>query len=147
MAEPDLRHSMKSGPGFARVAIAKPVANSERLSGRDSRDAGALHLLALAKEVQAQILADLKRFPESFQVGDAVLAVYRRLVSLSGNAAGTRRSMAAAMRTTGGNHYNGRDYAGACTLWRDTLALYRQLDKEGALSDADRKGSMAEMID
>ncbi len=32
-------------------------------------------------------------------------------------------------------------------LWRDALALYRGLEQEGALSEANRKGSMAEMID
>ncbi len=131
----------------AHAAIEEAAAHSGRLSERDPDDGGALHQLALVKEVQAQILADLGRFAESYAAGEAVLAAHRRIVALSGDAAGTRRSMAAAMRTTGGNHYNGGDYAGACRLWRDTLALYRGLEQEGALSENDRKGGMAEMID
>jgi serine/threonine-protein kinase len=131
----------------ASRAIAEAALNSERLSVRDANDGGSLHLHALVKEVQAQILADLGQFRDSYAVGEEVLAAHRRLVVLSGNAAGTRRSLAAAMRTTGGNHYTGRDYAGACTIWRETLAIYRQLDKEDALSDSDRKGGLAEVTD
>lgn len=131
----------------ARQTIAEAATLAERLSARDPNDSGALHLLGLVKEVQAQVLADLKRFPESYKVGDAVIAAHRRIVALADNAAGARRSLAAALRTTGGNHYNGRDYAGACTLWREALGTYRDLDKAGALSDSDRKGSFAEMTD
>jgi len=131
----------------ARQTIAEAATLAEQLSARDPNDSGALHLLGLVKEVQAQVLADLKRFPESYAVGDAVIAAHRRIVSLADNAPGARRSLAAALRTTGGNHYNGRDYAGACTLWREALGTYRDLDKAGALSDADRKGSFAEMTD
>jgi serine/threonine-protein kinase len=128
-------------------AITEAVTQAGRLSARDPNDSGAMHQLALVQEVQAQILTDLGRHQESFAVGDQVLAAHRRIVALAGNAAGARRSLAAAMRTTGGNHYNGRDYAGACALWRETLGLYRALERESSLSESDRKGSMAEMVD
>ncbi len=131
----------------ARTMITEAVLQAQRVSDRDPDDGGALHQLALVKEVQAQTLADLRRYNESFAVGDAVVADHRRIVALAGKAAGARRSLAAAMRTVGGNHYNGKDYPGACALWHGALDIYRTLDKEGALADADRKGSMAEMID
>ncbi len=131
----------------ARVAITEAATHSLALSARDPDDGGSLHQLALVQEVQGQILADLGQFSESFATGRQVIAGHRKIVALAGNAAGARRSLAAAMRTTGGNHYNGGDYSGACALWREALSIYRELDRAGTLSDADRKGSMAEMID
>ncbi len=131
----------------AERAIEEASALAARLSARDPKDAGALHLVAITEEVQAQVLADLGRFPESYAAGDAVLAAHRQLVALGGSAPGALRSMAAAMRTIGGNHYNGGDYAGACGHWRATLAIYRDLEARGSLTAADRKGGMAEMTD
>lgn len=131
----------------ARGAIDEAVARANERAGRDPRDAGALHLVALTGEVQAQVLGDLGRFADSYAAGDLVLAAHRKLVALGGRAPGALRSMAASMRTIGGNHYNGRDYAGACALWRDTLAIYSDLDRRGALTEIDRKGGMAEMAD
>lgn len=131
----------------ARAAIAEAVDRADALAARDPNDAGALHLVALTGEVKAQVLADGHDFPASYAAGDAVLAAHRRLVALAGASPGARRSMAASMRTIGGNHYNGRDYAGACRLWRDTLAIYRDFEKAGTLSETDRKVGMAEMSD
>lgn len=131
----------------AREAITEAVAQARILAGRDPRDGGSLHLLAIVQEVQAQILTDLGRFSDSYRVGEDVLAAYRRLIQLTENADGARRSMAAAMRTMGGNHYNGGDYAGACALWRGAMSIYADLDKAGTLAGIDRNGGMAEMID
>ncbi len=131
----------------ARRAIEEAARHAARMVDRDPSDGGMLHLLGTVQEVQAQILADQRQFAASFAAGDAVIAAHRRIVELASGADGARRSLAAAMRTVGGNHYNGGDYVGACTLWRGALEIYRSLDQRGTLSDSDRKGSMAEMTD
>lgn len=93
------------------------------------------------------MLGDNGRWAESSATGDAVIAANRRLIVLAGGAAGARRGLASVLRTTGGNHYNGGDYAGACRFWAETLAIYAALEKEGALSDRDRKNAVNELSD
>ncbi len=132
---------------LARQSIEESRAEAERLRARDPNDAGALQLVALVAEVQAQILADLRRFPESYAVGEQVRAMHVSLVEKAGGAAGAARSMAAARRTDGGNHYNGGDYAGACRIWRETLDLYAGLDRRGQLTDTDRGNAVRELTD
>lgn len=140
-------HRTNERDALARKAIGEAADLAARVSARDPDDTGQLHQLALVQEVQAQILGDNKDYVRSFAVGDAMLAAHRRIVQLAGNAVGARRSLSQALRTNGGNRYNGHDYAGACRHWQEARELMLQLDREGALSDSDRAGSLAEMTD
>jgi serine/threonine-protein kinase len=137
-------HRTNHRDALARQSIEEARSQAIKWRDRDPDDVGALQISALVSEVQAQILADLGRYRESFAAGDEALAAHRRMVRLAGDAPGALRSMAQAMRTDGGNHYNGGDYAGACRIWSDTLAIFAQLDRRGALTDFDRKNSAAE---
>ena len=121
------------------------VALAERLRARSPDDAGALHIVAIIGEVHAQVLGDLGRFAESFAAGERVTAAHRQLVALAGDAPGARRSMGVALRTRGGNHYNGGDYAGACRIWFEALAMFTQLDREGQLTATDRSNGVPEL--
>lgn len=131
----------------ARAAITEAAAIASAVSARDPDDVGQLHNLALVQEVQAQILGDLGDYRESFAVGERMIAAHRTLVQRAGNAAGARRSLSQALRTAGGNHYNGRDYAGACRIWRESRDIMAALDREGVLSAYDRDNSYKEMKD
>jgi hypothetical protein len=140
-------HRSNDRSELARASIEESRAEAERLRARDPNDAGALQLVAVVAEVQAQILADLRRFPEAYAVGGQVRALHLALVEKAGGAAGATRSMAAARRTDGGNHYNGGDYAGACRIWRETLDLYAGLERRGQLTDMDRNNAVRELSD
>ena len=97
-----------------------------------------MRLVTVVSEVRAQILADLGRFPASYAAGEEGLAVHRRMVALAGDTPGALRSMVQAMRTHAGNHYYGRDYPGACRIWREMMTIFAGLEQRGALTDADR---------
>ena len=129
----------------ARESIDRAYDGAIWLRDRDPDDAGAQHQFALVAEVKAQILADQGKYDESYMVGDQALTALRRLVVLSGNANGARRSLTAAVATRGGNHYNAGDYATACRWWGDALARYRQLEREGVLTETDRKNGIPDM--
>lgn len=131
----------------ARAAITEAAAIASEVSARDPDDVGQLHNLALVQEVQAQILGDVGDYRASFAVGDGMIAAHRKLVERAANAAGARRSLAQALRTNGGNHYNGRDYPGACRAWRESRDIMAGLDREGVLSAYDRDSNYAEMKD
>jgi serine/threonine-protein kinase len=131
----------------ARESIDEAVALARRLRDRDVNDAGGTQLFATTGEVQAQIRADLGRYRESYAIADEVVAAHRRLVELAENAPGALRGMASSLRTIGGNHYNGGDYAGACSNWRGAAGIYASLDQRGVLSELDRNGSYREMRD
>ena len=137
-------HRTNERDELARVSIEQARAEAETLRQRDPNDAGAMQLVTVVSEVQAQILADLGRFPESYAVGEQGLAIHRRMVELAGNAPGATRSMVQAMRTHAGNHYNGRDYAGACAVWREMVTIFERLERDGALTEADRSNAMTE---
>src|SRR6185503_11680938 len=96
-------------------------------------------------EVRAQALADLKRFPESFAMGREIINAHRQIVALSKNSAGARRSMAATLKTVGGNYYNAGAYAQACATWREASGIYEALIKEGALTGYDRTDALPEL--
>lgn len=130
----------------ARTSIEEARQEAQTLRDHDPNDIGAAQLYALVSEVDAQILADLGRFPESYAAGADVLKTHRRLVQLAGNAPGALRSMAQALRTDGANHYNGRDYAGACALWRDADTIFADLDRRRVMTPGDRTGAAAEVI-
>jgi eukaryotic-like serine/threonine-protein kinase len=140
-------HRTNGRDELARASIEEARAEADRLRARDPDDAGALQLVAVVAEVQAQILTDLRRFPEAYAVGDQVRDVHLELVRRAENAPGAVRSMAAARRTAAGNHYNGGDYPGACRIWRETLDLYAGLARRGALTDTDRTNAMRETAD
>ncbi|WP_309644807.1 serine/threonine-protein kinase, partial [Phenylobacterium sp.] len=129
----------------ARTSIEESVALARALRQRSNGDATSLQLVALTGEVHAQVLGDLKRYPEAFALGDEVLAAHRAMVALAGEKPGARRSMVAAMQTLGGSHYNGGDYAGACALWREGLDIFLALDKRGELSAFDKDGGLVEL--
>jgi eukaryotic-like serine/threonine-protein kinase len=129
----------------ASASINEAVANVNTLRMRDPNDAGALRLFGTVGEVKAQILADQGDFVQSFAVGDEVLAAYRRLVEVSGNAPGELRSMATVLATRGGNFYNGSQYPNACGAWREALDVFLGLDARGKLSDTDRKNGVPEL--
>lgn len=131
----------------ARAAIEEAVTTVEILRQRDPNDAGALNLFAMTGEVQAQVLADLGRFNDSYAAGERVIAAHRRLVELAGDAAGAKRSMASALRTEGGNFYNGGAYPRACVAWKEAVGLLTGLQTKGQLSDTDRKNALPELQD
>ncbi|UPT61482.1 MAG: hypothetical protein M0D54_13755 [Hyphomonadaceae bacterium JAD_PAG50586_4] len=131
----------------ARASIEEAVANGRLLRERDANDAGAVRMLAIAEEVQAQVLADLRQFDESYLVGERVIAAHRDLVARAENAPGARRSLAAALMTHGGNSYNARQFARACTAWIEGRAIYRALDQDGQLSAADRARALSQAED
>ncbi|UZK67834.1 serine/threonine-protein kinase [Sphingomonas sp. M1-B02] len=124
----------------ARQSVASAAQHAAILAGRDPRDAGSLSLYAAIIDLQSQILADHKSFADSYAKGDQVLAIHERLIALGGNAVGPRRARATALMTTGANHYNGRDYAGACKLWRMAKASYLEMERSGQLTGSDRAG-------
>lgn len=132
---------------LARESIEESVALARRLRERDSSDASGVKMVAIAGEVYAQTLADAGRYRQSYAVTDEVLAAHKRLVELAGDPVGALRSMAQALRTGGGNQYNGGDYTGACEKWRAALAVFADLERRGALTELDRKNSLREMQD
>jgi serine/threonine-protein kinase len=130
---------------LAAASIGEALALSRRLAEQDRNDANALRLFALVGEVQAQIYADSGRGDASRAMTEESLAAHRRLVSLAGDPAGARRSMAQALRTGGGNMYNVKRYAAACQQWRQALDIFEDADRRGELLERDRINSMAEM--
>lgn len=140
-------HRTNDRDELARESIEEARAEAQRMRERDPNDVGAMQLFTVVSEVQAQILADLGRFPESYATGEEGLAAHRRMVALAGDAPGALRSMVQAMRTHAGNHYNGRDYAGACGIWRKMLEIFAGLERRGALTDTDRNNAMSETRD
>jgi serine/threonine-protein kinase len=129
----------------ARQRIGEAVALARRMVARDSRDAGALQMLALTGEVQAQLLADMGDAAGNAAIAAEMLAAHDRLVALAGDAPGARRSRAASLRTQGTNRWNLKDTAGACRAWRDALATYDGLAAKGQLSKLDQNNSRPEV--
>lgn len=140
-------HRSNGRDRLAGESIDEAVAHARRLRDRDPNDAGGLQMFAITGEVRAQVLADLGRYAESYAAGDEVIAAHRRLVELAGNTPGARRSMASALRTRGGNHYNGGDYAGACRSWNEALAIFADLERADGLTGTDRNRGVAELQD
>jgi serine/threonine-protein kinase len=132
---------------IARASIEESAALARRLRDRDPDDAGAVRMVAISSEVLAQVLADVGRFDESERVGDEVINAHRDLVARADGAAGARRSLAAALATNGGNFYNAGAYARACERWQESRDIYRTLNQEGALSQADQNEALAQMQD
>lgn len=131
-------HRTAGEQGAAATAIARAVAAAKKLRDADPADAASAHLWLIVSEVQAQILMDLGRRAEAFAVNDVLMASYRRLVDMSGDAPGMRRSYSSALRSIGEVFYNGADYGRACTAWRESSALLDWLEAKGALTDTDR---------
>lgn len=138
-------HRTNKRAALAEASIAEAAGLAAQLRDRDPADAGGVQLYAIIGEVEAQILTDNGRAAEGERVGEAVLAAHRRLVALAGNAPGALRSMAAAMNTNAGNFHNAGRYDRACARWRETLAVYEELERRGELSDTDRNGGLADV--
>lgn len=128
----------------ARASIGEAVALARGMLARDRQDRGGLQMLALTAEVAAQVEADLKDRSRSEAYSKEALAAHVQLVAAAGDTPGALRSMTATMRTTAGNRYNMGDVAGACTMWRDVLANYERLDRQGQLSAFDRNNGLPE---
>lgn len=129
----------------ARASIEEAHRTAQSMRARDPNDGGAIRMVATTGEVYAQVLADLGRFTESYRLSDEVIAAHRSLVERSEGSQGARRSLAAALATTGGNYHNGRQYARACAFWREAHDIYISFDRAGTLSDWDRANSLVEM--
>lgn len=129
---------------LARESIEEAGAVARILRDADRDDMGALQLYAVVSEVHAMILADLGRYPEAYRIGDEVRDAYREMVTRAGDAPGQLRSLAMAMRSNAGVHYNGGDYAGACRIWREIMVILNDLDRRGVLTETDRGNAMAE---
>jgi serine/threonine-protein kinase len=138
-------HRTNYRDALAAESIGEALALSRAFVARDPDDANALRLFALVGEVQAQVFGDAARRSESEAMGDEVVAAHRRLVSLAGDPAGARRSLAQALRTIGGNFYNGHDYEKACARWRAALDIFEDAERRGELLDRDRANGMPEM--
>jgi eukaryotic-like serine/threonine-protein kinase len=130
---------------LASTSIDEAVANTEILRSRDAEDAGALGLFGTVAEVKAQILADQAQYPASFALGEEVVAVSRRLAVLAGNTPGEVSTVAKALVTHGGNYYSGGAYPRACGAWRESLSIFTDLDKQGKLTETDRKNGVPEL--
>jgi serine/threonine-protein kinase len=91
------------------------------------------------------VLADLKRFRESYAMADEVVAAHRQIVARSDNAPGPRRSMAATLKSVGGVYYNGGEYGRACATWGEARGIYRDLERAGKLTGHDREAALGEM--
>jgi tetratricopeptide (TPR) repeat protein len=133
----------RTADGYASVDRATALMRG--LMARDAEDKGALQTFAIIGEVRAQALAELGRHPESAAMGREVVAAHRQIVARSGNSAGARRSMAATVKTVGGNAYNGGAYADACAWWSEAKAIYDGLAREGALTGVDRGKTVPEL--
>ena len=129
----------------AAESIAEALRRARVMRERDPGDAGALKLFALVGEVQAQVFGDVGRHADSERIGNEVIDAHGRLVALAGDPAGARRSMAQALRTSGGNFYNAKAYAKACARWRQALDMFEDAERRGELLARDRTNSMAEM--
>lgn len=129
----------------ARTSIEEAYRITQVLRARDPDDAGAARLQAVIGEVYAQVLSDAGRRNESYAMSDQVIATLRQLVERSEGSQGARRTLAAALATTGGNYYNGRQYARACQIWREAHDIYASFERAGTISEFDRNNSLAEM--
>lgn len=138
-------HRTNERNAAARASIEEAHRTAQTMRARDPNDAGAVRMVAITGEVYAQVLADLGRFAESYRLSDEVIAAHRSLVERSQGSQGARRSLAAALATTGGNYHNGRQYARACEFWREAHDIYVSFDRAGTLSDWDRANALAEM--
>ena len=140
-------HRTNERDALARQSIEEAMANARQLRERDPNDAGALRLVATVGEVYAQILADARRFDESFVLGEEVVAAQRDLVVRAEGAAGALRTLAVTLMTNGGNFYNGGQFDRACERWREALSIFTGLEREGVLAETDRTRSMASAQD
>ena len=129
----------------ARAGIAEALALARTLVARDPADAGAIQLVAVIGEVQAQVEADAGNDAGNATIAAEVLAAHDRLVTLAGDAPGARRSRASTLRTQGGNRWILRDAPGACKAWRDALATFDALAAAGQLSKLDANNSRPEI--
>ena len=138
-------HRTNKRDGAARTAITEAVALARQMVARDNRDAGALQMLAITGEVQAQLLADMGDAAGNAAIAAEMLAAHDQLVRQAGDAPGARRSRAASLRTQGTNRWNLKDTAGACRAWRDALAAYDALAAKGQLSKLDQNNARPEV--
>jgi serine/threonine-protein kinase len=138
-------HRTNGRAGEAEQAIGRAVFLARALKQRDPSGASALQLLAATTEVQAQVLADARRFRDSFAAADAAVATQRQLVALAGAPPGARRSLATLLKSSGANRYAGGDYARACRDWSEALAIHRGFQQQGTLTETDRQNGLVSL--
>ncbi|HRO03638.1 MAG TPA: hypothetical protein PLS69_08570, partial [Terricaulis sp.] len=85
-------HRTRDRPAQARAAIEEAHRTALAMRARDPNDVGAVRMVAITGEVYAQVLADLRRYPESYAMSDQVIGAFRDLVEHSGGSQGARRS-------------------------------------------------------
>jgi serine/threonine-protein kinase len=133
----------RTADGYASVD--RSTALMRGLMARDPDDKGALQTFAIVGEVRAQALAELGRYAEADAMGREVVAAHRQIVARSENSAGARRSMAATLKTVGGNYYNGGRYQLACGAWDEARGIYLGLERAGKLTGHDRAQALTEL--
>ena len=132
-------HRSNYRDALAQQSIDRAAALATRMRDADPNDAAIARTWLVVSELQSQILADAKRYDEAFVIHDRLVEGYRRLITLSGDAAGIRRNFSSALRIIGGNYYNGGAYARACEAWRQSTDLIGWLEANGELTGADKK--------
>ncbi|MBB6227540.1 serine/threonine-protein kinase [Polymorphobacter multimanifer] len=131
-------------PKAAKAFLEEGIALARLMVARDPADAGGRQMVSITAEILAQLAADRGDAAENARIATELIDAHEALVALAENAAGARRSMASALRTQGGNRYNVGDVPGACAIWRQTMTLYTSLERDGALTDFDRKNGFPE---
>jgi eukaryotic-like serine/threonine-protein kinase len=132
-------HRTNKRDALAVQSIERAVSAATALRDFDRDDAASAELWLVTSEVQAQIFMDLGRRRDAYDVHQELVTEYRRLVLLSGKAAGMRRKFSTALETIGGNYYNGGDYLLACQAWAESRALLTWLEANKSMSDYDRR--------
>jgi hypothetical protein len=140
-------HRTNERDELARESIEQALAEARRLRDRDPSDIGSLQLFAVVSEVYMQTLSDLDRHVDAYRIAAEIRDAYRIMVERAGNAPGQLRSMAMALRSEAGVHYNGGDYPGACRAWADVARILDGLEQRGELTDFDRNNAQAETRD
>lgn len=131
-------HRTNARDALARASMERGVAIAAKMREADPDDASALHLWLLMIEPLAQIYMDAGDRAETFAMHEQLLTHYPRLIALSGDAPGMRRSFSSALRIIGGNDYNLRAFPQACAAWREARAQLQWLAANGGHTESDK---------
>lgn len=128
----------------ARQSMLRAVEIAQAMRDADPDDASSLHLWLLMIEPLAQMYADVDDRANARALHGQLLDQYPRLIALSGDVPGMRRSFSSALRIIGGNEYNLREFTRACTAWREARVQLQWLaaNSEFTVSDERRKADI-----